>query len=496
MLSRFSRFKINVAAGLVSQSASILCALICLPITLRTVGEAEFGTIALIISVMALMGVFDAGLGRATTKIVAENHGDAGIERAATFLWASITIQFVLGVGFALVARFYLLTSDFGPMRQFTTDVQAQKLFVTVAPCLPFLVIIGSLRGALEGNRRFILVAAVKWIQNSTLYIIPAILGTLGCNLTTIISALALSRVVCALIYLICCVRCFGTIFRFKRKYLIQDIHTVKFIAWLSISSIAVTLLTNIDRITLGGISGPQELAIYVLSMEIINGLGLLPGAISTVLLPQFAGKNIAGDRTASNLLLLKNGLRAICLVILPIVVIVAFYSQFLLMVWQNAPLAEKAHWVFFTGVIAAFFNAVGWIPTTFLIGNGRTKIIALTQLIQLPFQAIFLFIFCRKYGAEGAMTVFLVRVVLETGVLFYALGKIPDLCGAGYRFGIFLRYATQDWRLVLLCTPILCLSKLVTDGHMLATFAGIVIYGILCAGLGWNRMLRKGAKL
>lgn len=485
-------FKTNVAAGLFSQSVSILFALVCLPVTLKTLGEAKFGTIVFIISIMGLMGMLDAGLGRATTKIVAEDREESSPERAASFFWAAIGVQFALGLVFVTAAWIYLRWTAIVGTGSFGTVAQARELFVSVAPCLPFLVTIGSLRGALEGKGRFVTVAVIKGLQNSSLYLIPALMGFLDFSLLAIVTALTISRVVCAFLYFLGCLNCFGSIFRFKLRLVVGDLGTLRFIGWLSVSSVAVAMLTNLDRLILGGVAGPEELAVYALCMEIVAGIGLLPGAISTVLLPRFSEGSVAPEKLAASLDLLLSSLRAVCLGLLPIVLVIVFQGQFLLDAWQGAAFAEKAHWVFIIGALAAFANALGWIPTTLLIGSGRANAVALIQLGQLPFQLVLLFYFSARYGAKGAMAVFFARVMAETIAFFWALGRIRALFGLDYGFRPVVRALLHDWRIVCWTTPILLIPKIFrADAGMTGVVASLIGYGIV---FGWlaTRTLRQ----
>src|SRR5437667_11545033 len=92
----------NALYNVLGQALPLVVGLAAIPVTLRSLGEARFGLLGLAWAILGYVGVLDLGLGRATTKFVAE-HLAAGdtvrLRRVATLAVASQTVMGVLGGG-------------------------------------------------------------------------------------------------------------------------------------------------------------------------------------------------------------------------------------------------------------------------------------------------------------------------------------------------------------------------------------------------------------
>src|SRR2546422_5233608 len=104
----------NALYNVLGQGLPLLVGLAAIPVTIRSLGEARFGLLGLAWAILGYVGVLDLGLGRATTKFVAEYLavGDAeGLRRVATLSVASQTLMGVLGGAlFALLAPLLVST--------------------------------------------------------------------------------------------------------------------------------------------------------------------------------------------------------------------------------------------------------------------------------------------------------------------------------------------------------------------------------------------------
>src|SRR5262245_53657247 len=76
-------------------------------------GPERFGILSLAWVLVGYFSLFDLGLGRATTKFVAEAHGRGQDDRIAKVVWTSLAAQTCLGMaaGLALALATPLLSS-------------------------------------------------------------------------------------------------------------------------------------------------------------------------------------------------------------------------------------------------------------------------------------------------------------------------------------------------------------------------------------------------
>src|SRR5947207_611833 len=87
----------NTVWNLVGSGAPMLVAVFCIPILIRGLGTDRFGVLTLAWALVGYASLFDLGLGRALTQLVARKLG-AGEEREIPSLaWTSLLLMLLLG---------------------------------------------------------------------------------------------------------------------------------------------------------------------------------------------------------------------------------------------------------------------------------------------------------------------------------------------------------------------------------------------------------------
>ena len=93
----------NTMWNLVGAAAPLLVAVLCIPILVDEMGAARFGILALAWVVIGYFGLFDLGLGRALTKLVADELGAGREEQIPVLAWTALTLMLALGIGGGLI---------------------------------------------------------------------------------------------------------------------------------------------------------------------------------------------------------------------------------------------------------------------------------------------------------------------------------------------------------------------------------------------------------
>ena len=103
----------NTVFNLVGYAVPVVVGLISIPFIIRYLGTDRFGIISLAWVVVGYFNYFDLGLGRATTKYVAEALGRGEREKVPGLFWTTATSQIALGLlGFLLLALLTPLLVD------------------------------------------------------------------------------------------------------------------------------------------------------------------------------------------------------------------------------------------------------------------------------------------------------------------------------------------------------------------------------------------------
>jgi len=93
----------NTVLNLLGLTLPLVVAIATVPITVRALGVERFGILALAWIVLGYFGLFDLGLGRATTRFAAEALSLGQTDRFARLMWTSIGLQAGLGLTGAAV---------------------------------------------------------------------------------------------------------------------------------------------------------------------------------------------------------------------------------------------------------------------------------------------------------------------------------------------------------------------------------------------------------
>lgn len=415
----------NILLSFSGQALTFVVALLALPTTVHAYGIANYGIIALVITTLGAATILDLGLSRSTTKFVAERLASHDEQGVINVIWSSTLMQMGLGLMLALVCiavRSRILPHVDSKSLSLS---DASIVIFMVAAALPLTLASGSLRGALEGAQRFGLVSLIKGVQNCSLYLVPAVCGWFQLSVMQVAAVLSGSRLVVAVAYFAICASVFPNFWRFSLVDAFKHLKFWHYTGWLAISNIVVTFLINADRMLLAAWAGVAAVGYYAIPMEVVNGLSVIAGCITGVLMPVFSNFNARRDKLNDIPVVFFRGVRWVFFLLLPISTILFVQSRFLIGLWQGVAIAVHAEAPLRIALVALLINALGWVPTSLALGLGRADIVVKFQIAQVPMLLLFGWLLIPSFGAAGAATVFLIRVIFETIGMYWATRTI-----------------------------------------------------------------------
>src|SRR5207247_9417899 len=133
--------------NLSGQVAPLIVSVLTIPKVFRGLGVERFGFLALILIVAGYFSIFDLGLGRATTRLVAETIGKGDYRRLPSIAWTASITQCVFGVlaGLILALLTPVLIERFLNISPLRLEEARSGLYV-LAPPVPFVLHASSLR--------------------------------------------------------------------------------------------------------------------------------------------------------------------------------------------------------------------------------------------------------------------------------------------------------------------------------------------------------------
>lgn len=428
----------NTFLNLIGQGAPLLLAIFVIPILIKELGTDRFGVLTLAWMVIGYFSLFDLGIGRALTKIVAEKLGAGQKEEVPALVWTSLFLMLILGVVGALVVG---LLSPWLVHRLLKVPVALQpetlSTFYVLAMCTPLVIITIGLRGILEAFQYFGFISAMRIALGIATFLSPLVVLPFSQSLFLIVAALAAFRLLAFLAYLLYCLYVLPPL---RHSVIIRCAMMrtlLSFGGWITISNIISPIMVYLDRFLIGALISMTAVAYYVTPYEVVTKLSLISSAMVQVLFPAFA-LSFVQDPSRTGLLF-RRGVKFVFLILFPITLLVLSLGQEGLEIWLGKEFAKHSTRVLQWLALGVFINSLARIPFGLIQSVGRPDLTALVHLVELPFYLIAVWWMTSAYGIEGTAIVWLGRTVVDAGFMFGIASWLLPAC------------KTFIWRMVMI---------------------------------------------
>lgn len=408
----------NAALNVAGQLLPLLLALPILPYVLHALGAERFAVLALAWTVIGYFGFFDLGLGRAATQHIAGLLGEGRSGDISRVVWTSLTIQAALGLaGAALIAvSAPFLARDVLHITDARLLAETRGALMFVALGLPLVLLSGTLSGVLEAHQRFDLVNLVRVPANAATLLVPAVGVMLhALSLPGIVLGIVMARAGALLAFAVLAARVCGGLSP-ERPHGATLRRLLGFGGWLTVSLLAVPVLTYAERLLIGNLRSLADLAWYTVPFEIIARTAVIPAAVALTLFPAFSHARHDSSRVDD---LFRRPLRLLFLLQWPLLLLFWLFPHEILAAWVGAEAAAAGAPVLRLLALAFFLNAFAQIALAGIQGLGRPDLKAKLDLVQVPaFIGLSVWLIPR-FGITGAAAAKLAVTVLDTAFLF-----------------------------------------------------------------------------
>jgi len=406
----------HTLVNLAGDGLPIGVAILAMPALVAGFGIERFGVLTLAWLIVGYLGVFDLGLGRAVTKLMAERMGTEREHEIPALVWTSLTTIFALGAigGAALaLASPWIIRGALGPPDWLREETQAA--FYLLAVALPTVVVLPALKGLLEAQQRFGLVNAVRLPMGVLTYLGPVLVLPVSRSIAAAVVMLVSVRLAAGLAYLFLCLRTLPALrcgWFFERGLLAT---LLGFGGWVTVSNMAGGLILVLDRFLIGALLSVAAVAYYTTPHDAVSKLLIVSTGLLAVLFPAFAA---ARDPDATTFLYAK-GLRCLLVALFPIVLVLVALAPDLLRVWLGAEFAANSAGLLRTFAVATLVNSLAAVPFVLLQARGRAEVSAKLHVVQMPLYLVLLWAMIRLFGLEGAAAASLLRVTVSATLMF-----------------------------------------------------------------------------
>lgn len=469
----------NSIYNLAGSVTPLMVAVFTIPLLVSGLGEEKFGILSLAWIVIGYFSLFDFGIGRALTKIVAENLGNNRSDEIPSLMWTSLFLMMLISLcGSILIFIFtpYLVVNVFS----ISAIYQEESIlaFYTLALSIPIVTTTAGLRGVLEAYQKFGAVNSIKTVLGIFTFLVPLICLLFTQSLFIIVLGLTIIRLLIWIFYYRECRR-IEIIKRSEIKVRRNFIKPVfRMSAWMSVSNLIGPIILYIDRFLIGAMISTVAVTYYTTPYEVVTKLLIIPSALTGVLFPTISSNyNLNPDFTFK---LLIRSIKYVFILIFPIILVISVFAREGIYIWLGADFATNSTLVSQLFAIGILLNSLAYFPFTFLQSIGKPDITAKIHFFELPVYLLLMIYLIPKYGIIGVGFAWLTRIFIDTSLLFYFTQRIfPDKYLKENKYLLIIVF----FSIVITLITVLISSisvKLILTGTVLSIFSFVVWKKIL----------------
>ncbi len=424
----------NALYNLIGQGAPLLVAILAIPVLDAELGTAQYGILLIAWMLIGYFGLFDLGMGRALTQLVAERLGDDRIRNIPPLIWTALGLAGAVGVVGALllaaaaplVSRY--VAADLSPAEQRDT---VTALFI-LSSAVPFVVSTACLRGVLAARQRFDVINALRIPMGIFTFVGPLVVVPFVPTLSAVMIVLVAGRIAACGAHVYFTVREFPglrTGLRLRKRLVVP---LLKFGGWMTVSNIVSPLMVYLDRLIIGFVLTATAVAYYATPWEVVTKLLIIPSAISAVLFPSISFLHSRSEHQAARVFV--TGLKFTALALLPGCLLVVAAAGVGLEFWLGTDYATHGTVPMQLLTLGVFLNGVASVPFALIQGRGRPDITAKLHLLELPLYLVLLFALITPFGLVGVAVAWVVRVGLDLGFLLVLSRPYAETMRSEYR--------------------------------------------------------------
>jgi O-antigen/teichoic acid export membrane protein len=457
----------NIAYNIAGIGLPFLVTLLTVPLYLKAIGGDRFGVLSLIWLLFGYFGLFDFGLSRATANRLAQLRNGSSRERSAVFYTAFVANAFL---GTLAGAAFYaavppLLTYILGGAPKLATEIR--YALPLMAAMFPLAMTGGVFIGSLEAEERFLTINIQQIVGTVLLQCVPLCLVlTFGPQIEVAVIGTVTARLIAVVWSGFAAIRSINFTGRPEvRLDLLRSL--LKYGGWVAITNLFGPLLVSVDQFFIGSMLGASAVPYYSVPFNLAMKISVVPGAVIRAMFPRLSGMNReAAIALADDVCGTLAGILA--LICVPAIIL----SNVFLKLWIGPEFALAAAPLMRTLLVGTWLNGIAFVPFALLQAQGRPDLVAKFHALEIvPFIAV-LWASVALLGLPGAALTWVLRVLVDTTLLYWAIGSAVDRAKRTLPVGCTVVAA---WIFMALFDPAPAIALLTAFGVSLCLFWWIV---------------------
>lgn len=391
----------------------MIAALLVIPQLIHAMDATRFGLLSLVWMIVGYFSLFDLGLGRALTQVVAARR-DSRDEVACRLVWTALAAAAAVGIFggslFALaipvgVGRFLAVTPN---LRSETSDA-----LLLAAAAIPLVVVTSGLRGLLEGHGRFDVANALRAPLGVLTLVAPLLSLQLTQQLPGLVAALVVVRLLGCIAHIMACSVLLPELRKPRMGSYVELRQLLSFGGWLTVSNIVAPLLMYSARIALAMMVSGASVAYFSTPSDIVINFLVLPSLVANVLYPRFSA--LIGSDKHEAMRLYKRAILLIGITSLPVCILAAVFCHPAIAWWISPEFADQSAAACRLLIAGVFVNGFAFLFEAVIQGAGRPDVTAKLHLFELALYLPYMVVLIDRYGVIGAAIAWIIRIVIST---------------------------------------------------------------------------------
>ena len=402
----------------------LVAAAVFIPFIIAKVGADRFGFLSLAWVLIGYFSLFDLGLGRALTKMIAERRDTPKAYEIQSLATTGTILISILGViGGLLIAACAIIS--FTIFHFFSSEIYSEVRNSTflIAVGIPFVVTTAAMRGVLEGVQAFRELNVIRAPAGILCFAAPALSSLFSPRLDLAILGLVVTRMFILLAYVRPCLS--HVQFRLGLVDFKYAPSMLRFGGWLTLSSIIGPIIVYIDRFVIGAALSFSAITYYSIPFDIVSRILIVPISLATAMFPALISINHLRPDGAK--MLQRKTIHLTLIVSLSLCIIGAVVARLGLNFWLGQAFADNSTIVFQLLLPGLIFNSIAQIPLMAMYGRGLSRPVALLHATELVPYIFLLWMLCKIFGIAGAAMAWSIRAAFDWAALTIMLRKTED---------------------------------------------------------------------
>lgn len=401
--------------NILGQLAPIAIAIIAIPMLVQRLGMDRYGFLTLVWVLVGYVGVFDLGVGRAMTRVVAERLG-AG-DRVGAESNARTALAFLLAAGLTIGTAMLLLSSLIVQVLSIPESLhdEAVSALRILAFSLPLVMLTSGYRGYLEARREFGILNIVRVLMGVLTYGAPLIATAISPHLEAMVGSVLLTRLLANFAHRWACMRCEGVDLRFEWPSLARVRPMLALGGWMTVSNVISPLMGSVDRLLIAGLASVAAIGMYATAFDVITKVLIVAYSLTGAAFPLFAALQQSDEVRR----LYATFAKVMFILIWPALFILSLFAESLFTLWMDSAFAELAAPALQILAIGLLFNCLAQVPAMLIHSRGSPRWMAMLHLIEAPFFLVLIYLLTQRWGVLGTAAAWSLRAAIDALILF-----------------------------------------------------------------------------